>query len=84
MPLPQALRGQVERRLNQYCNERIPDHARQQVRLSYRIRGNSVTLVEQRPAFMEPDKWVDIAVAQLRFRPEDAKWLLYCADRNSR
>jgi hypothetical protein len=84
MPLSQALRDQVERRLTQYCDERIPDHARQQVRLSYRIRGNKVTLFEQRPAFMEPDKWVDIVVAQFRFRPEDAKWLLYCADRNSR
>jgi len=84
MPLPEALRDQIERRLAQYCHDRIPNHARRQVRLSYRIRGNNVTLLEQRPAFMEPDTWVDIVVAQFRFHPDDSIWVLYWADRNSR
>ncbi len=84
MPLPHALREQVESRLTQYCERRIPEHARDQVRLRYRIRGNHVTLLEQRPAFLQPDQWVDIVVAQFRYRPEDGQWQLYCADRSSR
>jgi hypothetical protein len=84
MALSQTLRDQVERRLTQYCIDRIPEHARQQVRMSFRIRANNVTLLEERPAFMEPERWLDIPVAQFRFRPEDATWMLYWPDRNSR
>ena len=84
MALPKTVRDQVEHRLTQYCEDRIPDHARQQVRMSFRIRGDNVTLLEQRPAFMDPATWVDIPVAQFRFCPEDSQWMLYCPDRNSR
>lgn len=82
--LPEAVRGRVETRLSVYCEERIPDRVRHQVRLTYRIRGSSVTLIEQRPAMMDPDNWVDIVVAQFRLREEDSRWVLYWADRNSR
>jgi hypothetical protein len=84
MPLPQDVRDEVERRLEQYCRERFPERVRDQLRLSYRIRGNNVTLVEGRPGLLNPEKWSDMAVAQFRFRPADSKWLLYWADRNSR
>jgi hypothetical protein len=74
----------VEHRLTKHCHDRVPEHARQQVRLSYRIRGNYVTLMEHRPDFWEPDRWVDIPVAQFRFRPEGSRWYLYYPDRNVR
>ena len=84
MPIPDAIRQTVEARLAAYVGGRIPAHARDKVRLSFSVRGNSVTLVEQRPAFLNPAVWVDIKVAQFRFDPEDGKWALYCADRNSK
>ena len=77
-------RDRVERRLREYCEERIPERVRHQLRLSYKIRGNYVTLVEERPGIMDREKWVDIVVAQFRFNPEDSMWRLYWADRNSR
>jgi|SRR3990172_1691344 len=84
MPLPPGVRDEVQRTLQQYCEGRIPERVRHQLRLTYRIRGNHVTLVEQRPSIFEAEKWTDVVVAQFRFRPKDSKWLLYWADRNSR
>ena len=74
----------VETKLSKYCEQRIPPHVRNRVRLNYRIRGNQVTLFEERPGFKQPSEWVEISMAQFRFNPQDKKWSLYCADRNSR
>jgi hypothetical protein len=52
--------------------------------MSYKIRGGNVTLIEQRQAFLQPGTWVDIPVAQFRYRPADGTWMLYWPDRNSR
>ena len=84
MPLPIFTRKLVEARLEEYCEHKVPSHVRDKVRLSFKFRGNTVTLIEKRPAFMNPSEWVDIVVAQFRFDPKSKKWTLYCADRNSR
>jgi hypothetical protein len=84
MALPSFNRSLVEAKLKEYCERRIPIHARSSVRLTYNIRGNSVTLNEERPLFTDPSKWVATAVAQFRFNPHTSEWTLYCADRNSR
>jgi len=84
MPLPPDVRDRVKTRLEQYCSARIPERVRHQLRLTCRIRGNSVTLVEERPSSFDPEKWTGVVVAQFHFRPRDSRWLLYWADRNSR
>ena len=84
MALPQFIRAMVESKLGSYCEKKIPPHALDTVRLGFRFRGNSVTLFEERTAFMNPDTRVDIAVAQFRFDPRTSMWTLYCADRNSK
>lgn len=84
MPLPAIEKKLVEQTLSQYCEKKIPPHVRDKVRLCYRFRGNSVTLFEMRPVFDNPDKWVDICVAQFRYDDRTKLWTLYCADRNSR
>jgi hypothetical protein len=84
MPLPEFTRKLVETKLSKYCEQKITPQFRDQVRLKYRIRGNQVTLFEERPAFKKPSAWVEISMAQFRFNPRDTKWSLYCADRNSR
>jgi len=84
MGLPALIKEQVENTLLRYCEARIPAHVRDRVRLSFKFRGNSVTLFEQRPAFHKPGEWVDINVAQFRYDPESKKWTLYWRDRNSR
>ena len=70
--------------LTKYCAKKVPMKYRDKVRVLFKIRGNSVTLYEERPAFFEKNEWVDIKVAQFRYNPKNNKWQLYCADRNSR
>ncbi len=84
MPLPKEMRDKVEQRLAQYCQERVPEHLRDRVRATYKIRGGYVTLTEQRLVYLQPATWVDIPVAQFRFRPADETWMLYWPDRNTR
>ena len=84
MALPESTRRFVEKRLDTYCEERIPEHAKIQVRMGYKIRGNHVTLFEERPSFPDFEVWVNIPVAQFRFNPEQDKWTLYWSDRNSK
>lgn len=54
MALPVLTKRLVEIKLGVYCEKRIPHHIRDQVRLSYTIRGDSVTLNEEGIALDAP------------------------------
>lgn len=84
MAIPDLYRTQAERLLTVFCEERIPEGARDQLRLSHDWRGNSVTLKEHRPVWNDPSRWSESVVAQFRFNATSMHWQLYCADRNSR
>ena len=84
MALPKFTINLIESKLSTYCEQRIPPHAKQQVKLSFKIRGNSVTLFEHRKTFRQDGKWVDIPIAQFRYNPDHSMWTLYCTDRNSK
>jgi hypothetical protein len=46
----------VGQSLDHYCEKRIPAHIRDKVRLTYRWRGSTVTLTEERPYFRDPKR----------------------------
>jgi hypothetical protein len=74
-----------EKKLSAYCEKRMPPHARHQVRLAYEIRGNSVTIFEERaPWHKDMTEWTSMPIAQIRYDGKTGKWSLYCADRNER
>lgn len=86
MPLPEPVRRSVERRLSEFCRDRIPAEHRAEIRLEYELRGNSITLFECRPPW-RPDfgpEWTRMKIAQLRFEPNGKTWALHWADRNER
>jgi hypothetical protein len=62
---------------NSCIEKKVPKHVRDQVRLSYKIRGSNVTLVEERIAFRS-DKWVQLDIAQFRLNQD--KWQVYWRD----
>lgn len=84
MALPPLVRQLIEVKLMKYCERKIPPHVRDKIKLLYKIRGNSVTLIETRPYFRDPNEWTESVVAQFRYDPKSMTWTLYCADRNSR
>ena len=84
LALPEFTRKLVETKLKTYCDGRIPSHLRQELRLTWKFRGNAVTLYESRPRFLEPEKWANMPVAQFRFDEQEKTWELFQADRNGR
>jgi len=82
--LSEVVRRLAEEKLGKYCRERVPPHLKNEVRLGYKFRANTVTLFEERRPFGLPLEWVNIPVAQFRFDSKRKEWTLYCADRNSR
>jgi hypothetical protein len=84
MPLPPEIRDEVNAKLRGYCENRVPAHLRDEIRVGFEVRGNSVTLFEERPYWRDKNKWSHTVVAQFRFDPTNCRWTLFCADRNSK
>ena len=84
MPLPEFTKKLIETKLAEYCDRKIPIHARDQVKLIYKIRGNSVTLIETRPYYMNPSVWTQTPIAQFRYDEPSSQWFPYYPDRNSK
>jgi hypothetical protein len=74
-------------RVQRWCQQRIPEHARHQVRLEHEVRGHDVILVERRVPWDAPDtqfgaQWTTRPLARLRHSA--AGWRLYWPDRTTR
>ena len=67
----------VKRILTEFCNTRIPEHAKSQIRIDYQIRGNAVTVFENRIHYRIPDLWTKAKIAQFRYSPDSKLWTLY-------
>lgn len=73
-------------RVRTFCDTRLPPRLRGEMRLEAARRGNSITIVERRPAWPPGTEaeWTRMRVAQLRHDPATGLWSLHCADRNGR
>jgi len=83
MPLSEFTRKLAETKLTEYCERKIPRDVRDQVRLTFKIMRDKVTLIETRLFFRDPFIWTDNPVAQFRLNKDTQQWTLYCMDRNS-
>ncbi|CAM3859816.1 MULTISPECIES: DUF3024 domain-containing protein [Paenibacillus] len=63
--------------MDNYTKNKIPKHLQNQLKLQYKIRGNNITLIEERPAFMS-EQWIQLYIAQ--FRLDQGKWRIYWRD----
>lgn len=70
--------------VQRFCEQRVPDRARHQVRVEHHVEGNTVTIVERRAPW-RPDigpEWTSVPIAQLRYTA--GMWTVYWADRDGR
>lgn len=81
--LPDAMFNRIGEGLSRYCEERIPPHVRDMVRLEWAAHESIFTLTERRPHFMRRDEWTHSDVAQFRYDVESGEWTLLLRDRNS-
>jgi hypothetical protein len=84
MPLPEFTKRLVEVKLLAYCHNKVPKHARQKVKIYFKVRGDNVTICEAKPYHLDPSVWKERPVARFLFDQESKKWSLYCADNNSK
>lgn len=84
MALPEILKAKATKTLSQYCHDKIPPHVRDQIKLEFKFRGNTVTLFEVRPVWNDSSRHTNQPVAQFRFDMNSKKWNLYCCDRNAK
>ena len=83
MALPEEVKRKTVALMQRYCDERVPAEAQSKVRASFGIRGNSVSLYEERPPWDGEGEWSKMVIAQFRYG-EDGRWTLYWPDRNGR
>ena len=84
MPIPLEIKSQADRELTAFCAAKVPAHVQAKIKLSMKWVGCKVTLIEHRPFFLDPARWTESPVAQLRFDSDSGLWSLYCRDRNQR
>jgi hypothetical protein len=84
MPLPPLVAQAARALLDTWCLQRVPDHARDQLRMSWTVRGSTLALVEHRRHWKRHEEWGDRVVAKFKYAEPDGKWDLYWGDRNDR
>ena len=60
-----------------FCQEKIPDHLRSQIKVFYEVRGYDVKIIESRPDFMRNHEWTETPIARLKYDPDTFVWQLY-------
>jgi hypothetical protein len=83
--IPALVKTLAEKKIDAILKKRLPPWAKDQIRLSFKFRGNTATIFEHRAPWMQGDtEWSVMSAAQLRYNVKSGRWTLYCADRNSR
>jgi hypothetical protein len=65
MSLPADVREAALPQVERFCEKRIPEKLRAQMRLAHGVRGNAITIVERRPPWSElvGSKWTATKIA---------------------
>ena len=50
----------IEKVVGGFCQQRVPDHVRNQVKVFYEIHGNEVKIIESRPTMMGSHLWAEV------------------------
>ena len=77
MPFNDIEKQRIKKIIGGFCQEKIPDHQRCQIKLFYEIRGYEVRIIESRPHFLNSHLWTDTPIARLHYDPDTLAWRLY-------
>ena len=68
---------QIHRMVGGLCEQRVPDHVKHEIRLSYSIANHEVVICEERPLLDQPSEWIALEIAKLRYVRKSDEWQLY-------
>jgi hypothetical protein len=73
-------------RVRAWCQQRVPERLRDQLRVECELDARNVTIYEARPPWHSDlgPNWTRSPVAQLRYTAASRAWTLYWPDRNLR
>jgi Protein of unknown function (DUF3024) len=73
-------------RVRRWCEQRVPPHARDQVRVECDTGSRQLTIIECRPPWRQGigPEWTRLPIARLRYTQPTQMWTLYWRDRNLR
>lgn len=73
-------------RVQRWCADRVPEHARHQVRVECQLAPTHLTIIERRAPWREDygPHWSSLPIARLRYTATAKSWTLYWRDRNLR
>jgi hypothetical protein len=77
MPFNDIEMLRIKRIVGGFCEEKIPDHLRSQIKVFYEVRGYDVKIIESRPDFMRNYEWTETPIARLKYDPDIFCWQLY-------
>lgn len=83
MALPEFTLRLIDRKLHEYCAERVHEALGHRVRMGWAVEGDCVTLFEERRSLLDTEKWVRLDMARFLFDPRTGKWKLYYTDTDS-
>ena len=84
MALSEFERKRIEKIFTDYCEDKVPSHLRDQIRVEFQIRGDDVKLFESRPPWRGGGDWISSKIARFKKDQKTGTWLLYWADRNGK
>jgi hypothetical protein len=67
----------IKRLVGGFCDKRIPDHLRNQIKILYSVRGHEVKIIESRPTMTNSHLWAETPIARLQYDPKTLEWQLY-------
>lgn len=72
-------------RVRRWCDARVPERARHQVRVECDVALRHLTIVERRAPWCDDgSEWTTLPIARLRYAAVDRTWTLFSRDRNLR
>lgn len=73
-------------RVQRWCEQRVPAHVRDQVRVECEVAARHLTIVECRPPWRDDmgSERTRFPIARLRYTKQTGTWSLYWRDRNLR
>lgn len=84
MALSEFEKKRIEKIFTDYCENKVPPHVRDKLRVEFQIRGDEVKLFESRPPWRGEGDWISSKIARFKKDPKTETWLLYWADRNGK
>ena len=66
----------IEKILENYIDQKVPKHLKNEIQIHYKFRGKTVTLSQERPGYM--GRRFEYPIAQLRL--EEKNWKVYWQD----